>query len=42
MYKIVTIEYGGRDNLPGVFGEWIEKNFKVTSLKMEEVGKPNA
>jgi NAD-dependent SIR2 family protein deacetylase len=41
MYRIVTIEYGRRENLAGVFGEWIEKNFKVTSLEIREVDKPN-
>jgi hypothetical protein len=42
MYRIITIVYGRQDNFPSVFGEWVDKNFKGTSLKTGEVDKPNA
>jgi len=42
MYRIVTIVYGRRDSFPSIFGEWVNRNFKGTSLKALEVDKSNA
>lgn len=42
MYGITTVVYGKRDEFSGIFTGWIDKNFRVTSLKAQEVDRPNA
>jgi NAD-dependent SIR2 family protein deacetylase len=40
MYRIVTVIYGRKDNFYNQLNEWVDKNFKATSLKTREVDKP--
>jgi hypothetical protein len=42
LYGITTVIYGRRDRFANIFTDWIERNFKVTSLKSLEASGPNA
>lgn len=42
MYGITTVVYGQRDELLNIFIGWIDKNFRITSLKAPEVDITNA
>lgn len=42
MYGITTIVYGKQNDFSSVFAGWIDRNFRVTSLKVQEVDTPNA
>lgn len=42
MYGITTVIYGRQDDFSNIFAEWVNRNFRVTSLKSQEIERPNA
>jgi hypothetical protein len=42
VYGMVSVVYGPRNNFRKILAEWVDRNFRVTSLKQPEVEKPDA